>query len=90
MQKSYKIVEFREDEKIKDFTVSVHPVRPHSRGVHDNGRATERTGCIYTGDVNLAKTKLLEGADTRNLSGRHANNRDHLRRQGRTYSRAEI
>jgi predicted metal-dependent RNase len=67
MQKSYTIVEFREKVKMKDFTVSFSP-SGHIVGASmitvDDGK--ERL--IYAGDVNLAKTRLLEGADIRNLA----------------------
>ena len=66
MQKSYKMVEFREKTKIKDFTVSFSP-SGHIVGASMITVDDGKNRLIYAGDVNLAKTRLLEGADMRNL-----------------------
>jgi uncharacterized protein len=67
LQKSYKVCEFKEDVKIKDLTIrfipSGHIVGSSMISVTD-GKST----LIYSGDLNLSKTKLLEGADTKNLN----------------------
>ena len=68
MQKSYKIVEFKEKTKIKDFTVSFIP-SGHIVGASMITVDDGKNRLIYAGDVNLAKTRLLEGADMRNLDG---------------------
>ncbi len=69
LQKSYKICEFREDVKINDLTLrfipSGHIVGSAMITVTD-GKST----LIYSGDLNLSKTKLLEGADTKNLAAK--------------------
>ena len=69
LQKSYKIVEFREDIRINDLTVrfipSGHIVGSSMISVSD-GKST----LLYSGDVNLAKTKLLPGADLKNLAAK--------------------
>lgn len=67
--KSYKICEFNEEVKIKDLTLkfihSGHIVGSSMVSVSD-GKST----LIYSGDINLTKTKLLEGADIKNLNAK--------------------
>ncbi len=67
--KSYKICEFNEEVKIKDLTLkfihSGHIVGSSMISVSD-GKST----LIYSGDINLTKTKLLEGADIKNLNAK--------------------
>jgi uncharacterized protein len=69
LHKSYKVCEFNEDVKVKDLTIrfihSGHIVGSSMISVSD-GKST----LIYSGDLNLAKTKLLEGADTKNLNAK--------------------
>ncbi len=69
LQKSYKICEFNQDIKIKDLTIrflrSGHIVGSSMISVSD-GKST----LLYSGDINLAKTRLLEIADTRNLNAK--------------------
>jgi predicted metal-dependent RNase len=69
LQKSYKVCEFRQDVKVKDLTLrfipSGHIVGSSMISVSD-GKST----IIYSGDLNLSKTKLLEGADTKNLAAK--------------------
>jgi predicted metal-dependent RNase len=69
LSKSYKICEFGKDVKIKDLTLrfihSGHIVGSSMISVSD-GKST----LIYSGDINLTKTKLLEGADTKNLNAK--------------------
>jgi len=67
MQKSYKIVEFRQQTKVKDFTVSFVP-SGHIVGASMILVSDGKSRLIYAGDVNLAKTRLLNGADIKNLS----------------------
>ncbi len=66
LQKSWKVVDFRKDVRIGDLTMrfipSGHIVGSSMISVSD-GKST----ILYSGDLNLSKTKLLEGADTRNL-----------------------
>jgi Cft2 family RNA processing exonuclease len=78
MQKSYKIVEFREKIKMKDFTVSFSP-SGHIVGASMITVDDGKNRLIYAGDVNLAKTRLLEGRRHTGTSGRHADNGEHLR-----------
>jgi uncharacterized protein len=67
LSKSYKVCEFKEDVKIKDLTLrfipSGHIVGSSMISVTD-GKST----LLYSGDLNLTKTKLLEGADTKGLN----------------------
>ncbi|MDE1833424.1 MAG: MBL fold metallo-hydrolase [Candidatus Micrarchaeota archaeon] len=66
LQKSYNIVEFMEPVKVKDLTVSF----TFSGHIIGSGMLTVTDGkqsLIYTGDVNLSKTRLLEGADLKGL-----------------------
>jgi predicted metal-dependent RNase len=69
LQKSYKVCEFKEDVRIGDLTLrfipSGHIVGSSMISVTD-GKST----LIYSGDLNLSKTKLLEGADTKNLTAK--------------------
>ncbi|MDE1871375.1 MAG: MBL fold metallo-hydrolase [Candidatus Micrarchaeota archaeon] len=69
LQKSYKVCDFRKDVKINDLTVrflpSGHIVGSSMISVSD-GKST----LIYSGDLNLAKTKLLEGADMKGLAAK--------------------
>ena len=69
LSKSYKICEFGKDVKIKDLTLrfihSGHIVGSSMISVSDG-----KSALIYSGDINLTKTKLLEGADTKNLNAK--------------------
>lgn len=69
LQKSYKVCDFRKDIRIKDLTIrfipSGHIVGSSMISVSD-GKST----LIYSGDLNLARTKLLEGADTRGITAK--------------------
>jgi uncharacterized protein len=69
LQKSYKVVEFKEDVRLNDLTIrfipSGHIVGSSMITVSD-GKST----LIYSGDLNLSKTKLLEGADTKNITAK--------------------
>ncbi len=69
LHKSYKICEFGDEVKINElrlkFIPSGHIVGSSMISVTD-GKST----LIYSGDLNLAKTKLLEGADTKNLTAK--------------------
>ena len=66
MQKNYKIIEFREPVHIKDTTMEFvdagHIVGSALVLLSSGGKAL-----LYTGDINLAKSKLLSGADLNNL-----------------------
>ncbi|HVC57950.1 MAG TPA: MBL fold metallo-hydrolase RNA specificity domain-containing protein [Candidatus Acidoferrales bacterium] len=66
LQKSYTIVEFGERVTIKDLTMSFS----FSGHIIGSGMITvsdEKQTLLYTGDVNLSKTRLLEGADLKGL-----------------------
>ncbi len=69
MQKSFKVCEFKDEIKVGDMTFSFIPsghIVGSSMITADDGKHR----LIYSGDFFLSHTKLLEGADTRNL---HAN-----------------
>ncbi len=69
LSKSWKVVDFKKDVRINDFTLSFLPsghIVGSSIITVNDGRST----LLYSGDLNLTKTKLLEGADTRNLSAK--------------------
>jgi predicted metal-dependent RNase len=69
MSKSYKVVEFGEEVKVGDlrlkFIPSGHIVGSSMISVTDG-----KTTLLYSGDINLTRTKLLEGADIRNLNAK--------------------
>ncbi len=69
LQKSFKVIEFGENVRIKDLNVkfihSGHIVGSSMVSVSDN-----RTTLLYSGDINMSRTKLLEGADIKNLSAK--------------------
>ncbi|MGI0100417.1 MAG: MBL fold metallo-hydrolase [Candidatus Micrarchaeaceae archaeon] len=69
LQKSYKVCEFREDIRINDLTVRFIP-SGHIVGSSMLSVSDGKSVLLYSGDLNLAKTKLLDGADTRNLSAK--------------------
>ena len=67
MHKGFEIVEFREKFKINDLNVELFPSGHILGSVMvriDDGRRS----MLYTGDLNLAKTRLLSGADLRGIS----------------------
>ncbi len=69
LQKSYKICEFKEDVKIGDLTIRFIP----SGHIVGSSMITVSDGkgmIIYSGDLNLSRTKLLEGADIKNLAAK--------------------
>ncbi|MCL5092979.1 MAG: MBL fold metallo-hydrolase [Candidatus Marsarchaeota archaeon] len=65
--KSYHVLEYKQAFKFRDLTVTFIPAG-HILGSAlikiDDGEKS----LIYTGDINIAKTKLFNGADLRNLS----------------------
>jgi len=66
--KNYSLHEYKEDFKIGDFTITFIPAG------HILGSALIRVSdgnktLIYTGDINLSKTRLLDGADLKGLKG---------------------
>ena len=69
LAKSWKVIDFGKEVRINDLTLkfihSGHIVGSSVISVSD-GKST----LLYSGDINLAKSKLLEGADTRNLVGK--------------------
>ncbi len=66
MAKSFKVIEYREPFTIKDVKIELinagHLLGSCLIKVTHNGKSM-----IYTGDINLQSTKLLEGADLNNL-----------------------
>lgn len=67
LQRSYKIHEFKEPIKIKDLTIrfiQAGHIVGSAMILVDDGKHR----LIYSGDANVAKTRLLEGADMRNLN----------------------
>jgi hypothetical protein len=67
MRKSYEIVEFGETVRIKD--ISVTPMfAGHILGSAMLYVSDGKHTLLYTGDINLSKTRLLDGADTKNLT----------------------
>ena len=67
LQKSYKVTDFKKDVKVGDLTIrflqSGHIVGSSMVLISD-GKKT----LLYSGDVNMTKTKLLDGADSKGLS----------------------
>ncbi len=67
MAKSFKVVDYRKPFIFKDMSIEFihagHIIGSALIKVSSGGK-----NIIYTGDINLAKTKLLEGADMKNLS----------------------
>ncbi len=66
MQKNYKIVEFRDPVHIKDTTIEFVDAG-HIVGSALITLSSGDKSLLYTGDINLAKSKLLSGADLNNL-----------------------
>ena len=66
LQKSWKVIDFRKDVKIGDLTIRFIP-SGHIVGSSMISISDGKSTLIYSGDLNLSKTKLLEGADTKNL-----------------------
>lgn len=67
MAKSFKVVEYRKPMVVKDMTIEfIHA--GHILGSALISVKTKTKSLIYTGDINLTKTKLLEGADLKGLS----------------------
>ncbi len=71
MVKSFKIIEYRAPFKFEDMTVEFlkagHIVGSALIKITAKEKGRERT-VIYTGDINLMQSKLLEGADLENLN----------------------
>lgn len=69
LQKAYKILEFREPFRFKDLTIRFlgagHILGSAMISVSD-GKET----VLYTGDINLVKTRLLEGAELKGLAAK--------------------
>lgn len=69
LQKSWKICEFKKDVKVGDLTIRFLPsghIVGSSMIIVTDGKST----IMYSGDVNMAKTKLLEGADARGVTAK--------------------
>ncbi len=67
MAKHAKIVEYGRDIKFKDLTLRFTPAG-HILGSALIQVSDGRNRIAYTGDINLSKTRLLEGAELRNLA----------------------
>jgi predicted metal-dependent RNase len=67
LHKSYEIAEFREPFKIKDLDVEFFQ-SGHILGSSMVRISDGRKSLFYTGDLQLAKTRLLGGADLKNVS----------------------
>ncbi len=67
MSKSVKVVDYRKPMKIKDLIVEFIPAG-HILGSALIKVTNQGKSLIYTGDINLTTTKLLEGADLKDLS----------------------
>jgi hypothetical protein len=67
LHKSYEIKEFREAFTIKDLTIEFFQ-SGHILGSALVRVSDGRHSLVYTGDLNMAKTRLLGGADTKGLS----------------------
>ncbi len=63
-----KIVEYHEEFRFRDLTVKFIPAG-HIIGSSLIEVSDGRNRVVYTGDINLTKTRLLDGADVRNLRG---------------------
>ncbi len=67
MRKSCQIIEFGETVRIKD--ISIKPLLAgHILGSAMLLISDGKSSVLYTGDINLTKTRLLEAADTRDLA----------------------
>jgi uncharacterized protein len=67
--KSYKVCDFKKDVRIGDLTVKFLPsghIVGSSMITVTDGKST----IIYSGDVNMVKTKLLDGADARGVTAK--------------------
>lgn len=67
--KSWKVVEFKEEVKLKDLTIKFYP-SGHIVGSSLISVSDGKNTLIYSGDLNLAKTKLLEGADMKGMAAK--------------------
>jgi hypothetical protein len=69
LQKSYKVVDFKTDVRVGDlvfrFIPSGHIVGSSMISITDG-----KTTVLYSGDLNLARTKLLNGADLKGLAAK--------------------
>ena len=66
LQKSYKIVEFRSPVQVKDIKVEFLDAG-HIVGSAFITVQCDNKSILYTGDINLVKSKLLDGADLKGL-----------------------
>ena len=66
LSKHTKIVEYKKELKFRDLTIRFIPAG-HILGSALIEVSDGRNRLIYTGDINLAKSRLLEGAETKNL-----------------------
>ncbi len=64
--KNYSLHEYKKEFRIKDFTVSFIPAG-HILGSALIKVSDGKKTLLYTGDINLSKTRLLDGADLRGI-----------------------
>lgn len=69
LQKSYKVCDFKRDIRIGDLTVRFTP-SGHIVGSSMISVSDGKSTLVYSGDLNLTKTKLLEGADIKGLAAK--------------------
>ncbi len=67
LNKSLTIKEFKEEFRIKDLTITLIPAG-HILGAAIVKVSDGRHTLVYTGDINLSRTRLLSGADLKSLS----------------------
>ncbi len=67
MHKSYEIVEYGETVRIKGMKITLIPAG-HILGSAMVHVSDGKNSLLYTGDINLSKTRLLDGADTTNIA----------------------
>ncbi len=67
MSKSFKVIEFRKPFQFKDMLIEFIPAG-HIVGSALISVKTKEKSLIYTGDINLVSSKLLDGADLKNIS----------------------
>ncbi len=67
LAKNFTMMEFKREFKIKDLTITLIPAG-HILGSALVKVSDGKHTLVYTGDINLSRTRLLNGADLKNLS----------------------
>ena len=67
LSRHWKIIDYKKEFKFRDLTIRFNQAG-HILGSALTEVSDGRSRIAYTGDINLSKTRLLEGADTRNLA----------------------